>query len=428
MEFHEKMRSIISPTGEYLHNIDNILYVPTDVVIDGKMFNNNIRDDKPHYDSAWVEKIPQIIMKILIENPNVVLAGGAVVSLLNSQNVNDWDLFVIGEKSWHTVFNIASLFEPKQVSIIRGLVNIKTVNICIQIILRAIPSIHALLHGFDLPHCGLAFNGRRLFATNLAKYCFQKHEIIVTIKYCSVTFCERIRKYLSRGFNLRIADGDICFNTYLQLGSLKIKLRGNDMLYEYFDCGELCTGGYFDKYLEYIIRRKRYDSRASFTTYNNCAGSAYWKQHDPAVKIMLNHDLSISRGLIIGTDYDNMTFAEYVNELGKLPDFDIVYKKIIQNIFRIKTNEYKPTTFIGITKILKHMFTYDELIGIQNKSITFRAAVKRVYDKICNISDKKIELWIIDNPTSQFDMRRAPVDISKEEFYLPRQSGEKCPI
>ena len=72
----------------------------------------------------------------------------------------------------------------------------------VQLILRAFPSVSALLHGFDVPACCVAYDGRTAVLTGLAAWAHVHRVNLVNPAYRSSTFERRLCKYFDRGFAL----------------------------------------------------------------------------------------------------------------------------------------------------------------------------------------------------------------------------------
>lgn len=71
-----------------------------------------------------------------------------------------------------------------------------------QIILRAFPSVSALLHGFDVPACCAAFDGRTARVTTLGLHAQRFRVNLVNPAYRSTTYERRLVKYFLRGYAL----------------------------------------------------------------------------------------------------------------------------------------------------------------------------------------------------------------------------------
>lgn len=76
----------------------------------------------------------------------------------------------------------------------------------VQVILRAYPSLSAVLHGFDLPSCAVAFDGAGFFLTAAARFALGFRLNPVVPAYRSPTYEGRLAKYFSRGFGVVLLD------------------------------------------------------------------------------------------------------------------------------------------------------------------------------------------------------------------------------
>ena len=162
---------------------------------------------------------------------NVCVAGGAAAWALGDQSVvtGDVDLFVYGidpanrAALWGKVAEVAAKLRAAVMSydesavdcltetLTPGLVTFSAVIfhgsqtevvLKTQIILRAYPSIGRILHGFDVPSCCVAYDGRRAYMTYLAAWAHTFHANIVCPRYRSTTYEARLIKYFKRGYAL----------------------------------------------------------------------------------------------------------------------------------------------------------------------------------------------------------------------------------
>jgi hypothetical protein len=74
----------------------------------------------------------------------------------------------------------------------------------VQIILRAFPSVSGILHGFDVPACCVAYDGRRAYLTYLAAWAHAFRVNVVCPAYRSTTYEARLVKYFGRGYALAL--------------------------------------------------------------------------------------------------------------------------------------------------------------------------------------------------------------------------------
>ena len=71
-----------------------------------------------------------------------------------------------------------------------------------QIILRAFATVSALLHGFDLASCAIAFDGEVAYMTHAAVWAYVFMLNVVNPAYRSTTYEYRLYKYFYRGYGL----------------------------------------------------------------------------------------------------------------------------------------------------------------------------------------------------------------------------------
>jgi len=72
----------------------------------------------------------------------------------------------------------------------------------IQIILRLYNTKSEILHGFDLGSSAVGFDGKELYFTTLSKFSYEYRVNIVDTSRRSVTYEQRLLKYLDRGFEI----------------------------------------------------------------------------------------------------------------------------------------------------------------------------------------------------------------------------------
>jgi hypothetical protein len=72
----------------------------------------------------------------------------------------------------------------------------------VQVVLRAYPSVSAILHAFDVPASAVAFDGARAYTTTLGAYAHVFRANLVIPAYRSTTYEARLAKYFQRGFAL----------------------------------------------------------------------------------------------------------------------------------------------------------------------------------------------------------------------------------
>ncbi|MCE7958498.1 MAG: hypothetical protein DYH06_11265 [Acidobacteria bacterium ACB2] len=189
------------------------------------------------YSARFEAKFPEVASIGPIEH--VVIAGGAAAWPFGESRVKpgDVDLFICGidpadEKAlWSTVHNVvkkltAAFLEgvdgvPPRVRALTqtmspGVVTITAVTsseygyratgdeIKVQIILRAYPSLSAILHAFDVPSACVAYDWRRAYTTTLGAFAQVFRANVVVPAYRSTTYESRLAKYFERGYALAL--------------------------------------------------------------------------------------------------------------------------------------------------------------------------------------------------------------------------------
>ena len=180
------------------------------------------------YDHRFAEEFAAVASILPIEH--VVVAGGAAAWPLGGDAAttpSDIDLFIVGidpadtGKLWSTVGRIArklrnAFSESTKTAcvvetMVPGLVCFRPQDhnkggtqggYKVQVILRAFPSVSALLHGFDVPSCCVAYDGTTAVMTGLAAWAHAYRINLVCPAYRSTTFEQRLLKYFKRGFAL----------------------------------------------------------------------------------------------------------------------------------------------------------------------------------------------------------------------------------
>jgi hypothetical protein len=357
--------------------------------------------------------VPAIIKTILAENPNVILAGGAILNLIYKTHATDWDLFIIGNKSWSTVNEICKRCKHAKLTINRGLINIEYETepnnvINIQIILRAIPSIHALLHGFDLPHYGVAYDGVRSYFTLLALMALQTNTLFISVKYYSPTFHKRILKYVSR-FNYNICFLDLP-NTMLfekiNFCLLTLTVDHGYIKSLKYDRGDEPTEGYFIDVLKSCITPQALKSHEFYTHIINRIKIT---GIEPYIMNSLYYMIRYRPDFNYDLSYRELLTA-YGFNLPSLDDCERFYKFMFQCVFKINAP-------VSARLALKCAFDRDIIKSLIDKKITLRDACKiartRMFEKLNN----PMEYWLIDRPSDQFDMRIMPIEIDPLTAY-----------
>jgi hypothetical protein len=167
---------------------------------------------------------------------NIVLAGGAAAMMLSGTEAGDADLFIHGidpddtDALWRKVdevyrFIVEAAFAAGDAAghdtVVRKIVThgvftliitqttqdgvVVTNSNKIQIIMRAYPSVSALLHGFDIPAACVAYDGVTVGVTTCGAFAHLHRLNIVNPAWRSTTYEHRLTKYFERGFGLVLA-------------------------------------------------------------------------------------------------------------------------------------------------------------------------------------------------------------------------------
>jgi hypothetical protein len=190
------------------------LQVPT--LYPRKVFPRPAAISQERYNLEFNEKYPELT-EILTLN-DVYVAGGAASSIITGNNCgnSDIDIFITAGNvpNMKRLWRIADIIcEKLSVFYDRictermnpGLITFKGFgegSPTVQIILRAFPDLSGLLHGFDIPSCSIAFDGKTTYMTELCAWSHMNMVNIVYPKYRSTTYERRLIKYFNRGFAL----------------------------------------------------------------------------------------------------------------------------------------------------------------------------------------------------------------------------------
>jgi hypothetical protein len=190
-----------------------------------------------------------------IDMEGLLIAGGAVRSVLLGEYSKDVDVFVYGYKttkeaiqriekfikdlytnisnikSGHYVqqmlndakddkeklniqYNNSNVYDPRIDDSFNAYYNGHTITLMvdnskIQIILRLYSTASEILHGFDLGSSATGFDGTNVFFTSLSKFCYENMVNIFDGSRRSTTYEVRLIKYFDKGFNIVLPNFDI---------------------------------------------------------------------------------------------------------------------------------------------------------------------------------------------------------------------------
>jgi hypothetical protein len=214
--------------SDYCAYATELYSFPVPTLIPDGWKSSAVRITQADYTDAFTAKFP--LISEIFPIPNVVVCGGAAAWPLGDSNVEvgDIDLFIHSIDPldmvalWQVVFNIASkiraavladpnyeymteMLSPGLLTFVankRSGIDMHNAQraLKIQIILRAFPSISGILHGFDVPSCCVAYDGRNTYMTYLSAYAHIYRVNVVNPKYRSTTYERRLVKYFGRGY------------------------------------------------------------------------------------------------------------------------------------------------------------------------------------------------------------------------------------
>lgn len=162
---------------------------------------------KIEFHKRLARNFPSVITDILhIFYGDLILAGGSLRSYLNSEPVDDYDLFLFDSDKFDIVKNylVKYGFRIKFECPEKKLLTLKHRNIKIQIISGLqVNNVENLLDSFDITVCQLATDGLYLFVYNkqVLKDLKNKHINFHKLQYPAATL-GRILKYNKKGYIL----------------------------------------------------------------------------------------------------------------------------------------------------------------------------------------------------------------------------------
>jgi hypothetical protein len=161
-----------------------------------------------------------------IVSKNLVLAGGAPVSIIQRAHFGDADLFLVGlsEPECDAEINrvLEALFNLWGVLTVYRTASCVTIRAgeleaysgrpewpLVQIILRRYDTVSEVIHGFDNGACAVAYDGEEVWFTSLSKVAFELLVMIPDMTRRRNSYERRLRKYYSRGFGIVLPEIDM---------------------------------------------------------------------------------------------------------------------------------------------------------------------------------------------------------------------------
>jgi hypothetical protein len=191
--------------------------------------------NQDEYDRAFAQAFP--LVADIGPISGVVVAGGAAAHpLVRGKKPGDVDLFFVGldpadePALWRKADEVAAAVTRAMIApsgdedtAIRQVTQVLTpglITICayaenanvpilkVQLILRAYPSVSALLHAFDVPSACVAYDWQTTYTTTLGAFAHVFRANVVVPAYRSTTYESRLAKYFDRGFALVLPDAN----------------------------------------------------------------------------------------------------------------------------------------------------------------------------------------------------------------------------
>lgn len=159
----------------------------------------------------------------VLDNYDVVLCGGYLYKLfiqdMEYNGVFDIDLFLVDTNKdpkhltekvdaiiKHLVDGKQCQYVKNNRNIVEMLIGYQKDNIVemtkVQIILRIYDAPSQIIHGFDLGSCSVAFDGKQVWFTTMAKFAYEYGYNIVCMDRRSDSYEYRLKKYFKRGFGI----------------------------------------------------------------------------------------------------------------------------------------------------------------------------------------------------------------------------------
>ena len=379
----------------------------------------------PRIESMDKFLIHEDVKNILALSSKFVLAGGSVTGMLRNDKFGDYDIFVISDEiDWDiidaAVTYIKTAHPATKICIAKGLLQL-TPNI--QIILRSVPSIHSLIHGFDLPHCAFAYDGKRIYCTLLGIYCFVRQSILVVVEYNSSTFHKRINKYLDRDYNIilyRFPDSPpgtlikyIILGDYIRLSIYNNNLiTQKDIHYSGYTMGWNKHKSLLGEILVNAIRERPRWSTETTELYYAPTPIFTGYEIDPVAPFL---------------HFKLRTFIEYTKE-------DRTVRKILASLniapYAGTKEDFRRLGFRYIFQIsggnwrVRHSrafvlkaLDYSTIQNLISEKIKLMDVLDSVFEEYQAALDQPALFWITENPSGQYTMSKHPITITAAEFY-----------
>lgn len=112
---------------------------------------------------------------------------------------NDKDLYLLNG-TWDDVKRIMAYYKPFSAIIGKSVIEFINDSGRYQIILRRYGSYSEIFATYDMAQCCFGYDGKKVFGTNIAKYCIDHKTIVIFGHNIKHSWYERVSKYRNRGF------------------------------------------------------------------------------------------------------------------------------------------------------------------------------------------------------------------------------------
>jgi hypothetical protein len=407
------------------------------------------------YNNRFTDKWPLKIVDTLLRYvDNIVVAGGAAAAPIFDGKANDVDIFIYGitdkKLLWEKLETIQCVIQhclagndrSEITSTVRMTPGVATFSvhknksryrrarmipvIKVQVILRAFPSIRSILHGFDVPSCCVAFDGKTTYLTHLAAYAHIYKVNIVEPRYSSTTFASRLVKYFNRGFALGLPnmDPERLKPGTVELKTLTLNVRNGG---RYFGSGEVVVASTAEEPLsdydpDASKKRRGEEWLIESATLNAAVRNAAKEDGKPVV---LGGTCRQSHRDNYYKEYRILFNTFHENEPTWL---SILPAEILRSELVMRVNSAYRKNRLDIMKLVDFMGMSPLEIGIltmtlasnANRNISLVPILQPIIDRIVaryKARPPKVDWWITVDPSRQYTVSLNPTVTDLQDWY-----------
>ena len=333
-----------------------------------------------------------------------------------------------------------------------------------QIILRAYPSVAALLHAFDIGSSCIAFDGHTTVMTTMGAYAQRYGVNIVVPSYRSPSFEKRMCKYFDRGYALCFPDLDIgslkpgkdCVLPYMTLRPHRVRgdrvtgtveCRGGAPPSDYDPSGELADSFIIDRFS--AGKRQLHDCASEYSYLATLAGggSRYRVTCTTHEKFLHGSEYGCEPepdecqggGALsdYARGYEGLPLASWYGPRGtpltlgsmlSAERMSLVLEKAVNNALHgyptQRTNPKSMMKLLGMTEgdvaRVNDAFT-SAIRKHPGRMFCITSALERfcvaLTERYIERKDDELDWWIVEDPGSQWTASMTPVAVSPEDWY-----------